>query len=139
MTTQPQTARGAVAPTHPDYWINVTAEDIPHGWIDNMVKRLFDELNRQMIRVEKTSCQESDKKDHEGKIADDPDKREKSARILARLQTSLERLTQMEMERAALRTTKTARTRTDARAAIRRRILAKSEPGPAGDGTGDPQ
>lgn len=139
METDPETARREFASTHPDYWKNITAEDIPPGWIDGMVKRLFDELNRQLLRVEKTSIQESEKKDALGNIPDDPDKREKNTRILGRLQTSLQRLTEMEMERAALRTTKAARSRTESRSAIRRRVLAATQPGGAGKGAGDPQ
>ncbi|MEJ1967106.1 MAG: hypothetical protein WDN03_00505 [Rhizomicrobium sp.] len=52
MTTNAQDAGDAVARTHPRHWIGINAEDIPQGWIDDMVKRLFEELNRQILRVE---------------------------------------------------------------------------------------
>ena len=139
METDPETERREFARSNSKHWENITAEDIPPGWIDTMVKRLFDELNRQLLRVERTSCQESDKKNALDEYDDDPDKREKNARILGRLQTSLERLTDMEMERAALRTTKAARTRTESRSAIRRRVLAATQPKPAGNRSGESQ
>ena len=139
METDPETERRAYARSHPKHWIGVIAEDIPQGWMDDMVKRLFEELNRQMLRLEKTSTQESDKKDHNDMIADDPDKREKNARTLTRLRTDLEHLTKMEMERASLRATKTTRTRTETRAGIRRSVLAAVESARTRNGTGEPQ
>jgi hypothetical protein len=136
MTTEPETERRVYPRENSQHWIGVSAEDIPPGWIDDMVKRLFDELNRQMIRAEKASSQESDKKDAQGNYPDDPDKREKNARVLARLQTQLERLTSMEMDRASLRATKSTRTPTETRAAIRRKVLAAIDAGRARDRDG---
>ncbi|HJW41086.1 MAG TPA: hypothetical protein VJ476_07640 [Rhizomicrobium sp.] len=137
MTTEPETERRVYPRENSKHWIGVSAEDIPAGWIDDMVKRLFDELNRQMIRAEKASSQESDKKDHNGKFQDDPDAREKNGRILARLQTQLERLTAMEMDRASLRATKSTRTPTETRAAIRRKVLAAIDAGRIRNGDGE--
>ena len=136
MTTQPQTARGAFASTHPDYWINITAEDIPPGWMDNMVKRLFDELNRQMIRVERTSIQISDKKNAKDEYDDKPDEREQHARTLASLQRSLERLTAMETSRAPLRKSKPNRKPGEIRATLEQRLAKPAEPAGSGGVSG---
>jgi hypothetical protein len=137
MEPDPETERRVYPRENSKHWVGVTADDIPPGWIDDMVKRLFDELNRQMIRAEKASRQESDKKDAKGEIEDDPDKREKNARILTRLQTQLERLTAMEMDRASLRATKAHRSRTETRDAIRRKVLAAIESGRSRNGDGE--
>ncbi|MEJ0027335.1 MAG: hypothetical protein WDN01_15025 [Rhizomicrobium sp.] len=137
METDPEAARRALPRTNAKHWIGVTAEDIPPGWIDDMVKRLFDELNRQMIRVERISEQESDKKNANGEYDDKPDAREKAARTLGRLQNQLERLTRMEMERASLRATKKTGTRTETRARLQRDVLAAVHAGRASDGTGE--
>ena len=139
METDPETERRAYPRTNAKHWIGVSAEDIPPGWIDDMVKRLFDELNRQMIRAERISEQESDKKNAKGEYDDNPELREKAARTLGRLQSQLERLTQMEMERASLRATKKTRTRTETRADIRRSVLAAVDSARTRNGTGDPE
>ncbi len=138
MKTDPETERRAYPRTNAKHWIGVSAEDIPHGWMDDMVKRLFDELNRQLIRAETASINEPDLK----KEAEDDkqlETREKRARVLVRLRGELERLTQMEMERASLRATKKTRTRTETRADIRRSVLAAIEPARARNGTGEPE
>ena len=129
METDPETERRAYARTHYKHWIGITAEDIPPGWIDDMVKRLFEELNRQMIRLEKTSTQASDKKDHNDMIEDDPEKREKNARTLTKLRTDLEHLTKLEMDRASLRATKSARKPSAARAKLAQQLAETAEPG----------
>jgi hypothetical protein len=147
---QPPTAKGRpmtnahrgreYARTNPKHWINLTAEDIPPGWIDDMVKRLFEELNRQLLRFEKTGS--TDPVDVEAGNASGPAQtgergdeksiaaaREQDARTLARLQASLERLTKMEMDRASLRATKSSRTRGETRAQIQSDVLARHESG----------
>jgi hypothetical protein len=132
----------AYARTNPKYWTNLTAEDIPPGWIDDMVKRLFDELNRQMQRFENTGSTDpvdtnagnapagrqvkTQKRDENKSTAES---REQDARTLARLQASLERLTKMEMDRASLRATTDTRTRGETRAEIQSDVLAHFEPG----------
>jgi hypothetical protein len=105
-------------------FIGKKADDVPPAWIDNMVKRLFDELNRQLIRAERASMHEPDARDAKGNFVDDVDKREKNARVLSRLQTQLDRLTRLETERAHLRATKEARTPQETRSAIRFKVLA---------------
>jgi len=137
METDPETERRAYPRTNAKHWIGVTAEDIPPGWMDDMVKRLFDELNRQMIRAEQASINEPDLK-KEAESVKQLETREKHARVLVRLRGELERLTQMEMERASLRATKTTRTRTETRAGIRRDVLAAVESARTRNGTGEP-
>lgn len=132
MTTSPETARGDVARTHPDYWINVTAEDIPHGWIDDMVKRLFEELNRQMLRLE-NAAQKETKEDNTA------DLREQESLTLARLEGTLNRLNRLDMQRATVRNTKASRSRRAKRAAIRSQILGGNDPETARESEGEGQ
>jgi hypothetical protein len=139
MKTDPETERRALPRTNAKHWIGVAAEDIPPGWMDDMVKRLFDELNRQMIRAERASIHEPDLKKNEIESDEQLEVREKRARVLVRLRGELERLTRMEMERASLRATKKTRTRTETRADIRRDVLAAVESARTRNGTGDPQ
>jgi len=139
MTTSPEDGARVYPRTNPKYWKNISAEDIPTGWMDDMVKRMFDELNRQLIRIENTSTQESDKKDANGLIDDEPDKREKNARVLARIQTTLERLTRMESERIANRATKTIRKPEEARAEIERKVFGVVDEDTAQSRSGEAQ
>jgi hypothetical protein len=114
--------------TNPNYWKNLTAEDVPPGWIDNMVKRLFEELNRQLLRVERTSKQESDKKDARDNYPDDPVRRGSEAHTLSTLVRSMEKLTELETKRAAVRSTKATRKPKDVRKALAKQISEKLEP-----------
>jgi hypothetical protein len=139
MTTSSEDGAREYARTNPKHWKNLTAEDIPPGWIDDMVKRLFEELNRQMIRVERTSIQKSDKKDAQGNYEDDSVEREQHARVLSSLQRSMERLTSMEMARASLRAAKPNKKPGAARAEIRRQILGVVDGAPARSGPGESQ
>jgi hypothetical protein len=122
MTTNLPTEGAALVRAHSSrQFVGVKADDIPPAWIDDMVSRLFHELNRQIIWAERASKAESDKFGDDYK--DDIGRREKSAKILARLQTQLDRLTRLETERAHLRATKNHRTPAENRAAIRLRIM----------------
>ncbi len=139
MDTDPETERRAFAREHPKHWINITAEDIPPGWIDDMVKRLFEELNRQMIRVERTSKQVSDKKDANGNYEDKPEEREQHARVLSSLQRSLERLTDMEMGRAPARKAKRNEKPKETRDRLNNRLTGQIESATTGDVPGKSQ
>jgi hypothetical protein len=132
MPTSPETARGDVARSHPHHWINVTAEDIPHGWIDDMVKRLFEELNRQILRCE-NAAQKETKEDNT------PDLREQDSLTLARLEGTLNRLNKLDTQRAALRNTKADRSRRAKRAAIRSQILDGHDAGRTDASEGEAQ
>ena len=136
MTTDPETVPGAFAREHPKHWIGITAEDIPHGWIDDMVKRLFEELNRQMLRAQNSS-KNALKKKADGTYDDSTDARDQDSLIFSRLQNSINRLTKLEVERATLRHTKAARTRRETRAAIRSRVLGAIERSRVGNRDGE--
>jgi hypothetical protein len=137
MATDPETVRRDFARTNSNYWKNLTAEDIPSGWIDDMVKRLFDELSRQMLRFENTGSTapigEGNEPTQNKKACnrDDltPAQREQDARTLARLEGTLNRLSKLEMQRASLRATKTTRGRTETRGSILSEIMAGSGTG----------
>jgi hypothetical protein len=89
----------------------VTPEDINTEWLDDMVKRMFKELNRQI-------CQLENLKEGAGTGSD----RAANARTLGSLERTLERLARMEREREALREKKVAKKNDEARAALIRRL-----------------
>jgi CRP-like cAMP-binding protein len=90
---------------------NVGPDDVDSQWLDDMVKRLFRELNRQMCQLENLK---------EG-TSTGPD-RAANARTLDSLERTLERLARMEREREALRQKKVARKNDEAREALIRRL-----------------
>jgi hypothetical protein len=79
----------------------VEAEDIPQGWMDDMVKRLFDVLNRRMIRLEMAQARVSDAKDPvTGKPPDlDYPQESEFARLALQMRNDLEKLRKIEMKR----------------------------------------
>lgn len=79
-------------------------------WLDEMVKKLFRELEKQLARVSKAGAGEN----AAGRAAD--------ARTLSSLERTLERLARLERERAAVRERKVVRHDDDARAALERRL-----------------
>ena len=83
--------------TAPKAWIGRVAEDIPQGWMDNMVMRLLTQANVELLRLENR------KKDAE---PDDEKKREADSRTLVRLTNMIERLIRFETERVPLRSMK---------------------------------
>jgi len=105
------------------HWIGVSAEDIPQGWMDDMVKRLFEILNRDMIRLEGAQIAESDTKEPGGTVSHSAlEQVAKKERLLAQMQRSLERLTEMELKRVRTRKPKKARSDDEARRELKRRI-----------------
>ena len=80
-------------------------------WLDTMVNRLSKELERQMTLV--STVKEGDVSTPQTRAAD--------ARTLASLERTLERLSRLERERAAVREKKAPHD-TDARAALERRL-----------------
>ena len=86
-------------------------EDINSDWLDDMVRRLFNELDRQMKQVEesRTACN-----DAQGRAA--------NARTLASLERTLECLSRTERERQAQRTSKALTKDGNRRAEIERKI-----------------
>lgn len=89
----------------------VTPEDIDSEWMNDMVKRLFKELNRQMCQLEGLK---------EGSSTG-PD-RAANARTLSSLERTLERLARMERERELLREKKVAVKNDEVRDALIRRL-----------------
>ena len=79
-----------------------------------MIKRLFDQLNRQLLKVEDLKKDENE--------PDDPQTRAINARTLASLERSLERLTQLEQRRLAVQSTKVSPSNENQRAALEREL-----------------
>jgi hypothetical protein len=77
----------------------ITLEDIEAEWMDLMVKRLFSELNRQLLRIENQRDEDVPKTE-----------RLQNARPLASLQHTLKELSHLERERDARRESKVKKT-----------------------------
>ena len=122
MTDRPTIcADGAL--TLADLWaLGIRPEDVDEQWMDDMVKRLFHELRKQMSQLE-TALKKDD-------TAGDAVRRATNARTLAGLERTLERLARLEQQRALSRETKVAATNDDALGRLKRRLdqlLAASE------------
>ena len=128
------------------HWVGVTADDVPPGWIDDMVKRLFEIINRDMIRLEGVQLAESDKDtDALHKEAKTPEQILEAVRQRERLATeirrNLEKLSALETKRAQPRRTerrkKAAISNDDSLAELERRIAqlaaARGLPGDPGE------
>jgi hypothetical protein len=113
-TTRPQNGRGSLSDTAPDSWIGRQADDVPPGWMDHNIRRLFDQWNAQMIKLEDLR--------NGSNSAPDAESRAHDARTLAQLQRSLAALIKLETARAALRSTKVVKNDDDTRAAFERRL-----------------
>src|SRR6185437_10889280 len=88
----------------------ITLDDIEAEWMDLMVKRLFSELNRQLLRVENQKLEQNF----------DGATRLQNARTLASLQHTLKELSHLEREREARRESKVKKT--NARKTLERRL-----------------
>lgn len=112
----PRTAgQGPYAREHWRAWIGREVEDLPPGWIDDMVRRQLEEWNRQMIKLEGASIKEADN-------TSDERSRERNAHTLAVLQRQLKEILRMEDDRAVSRVTRNAHGAEDAVAALERRL-----------------
>jgi len=92
----------------------VKPDDIDPEWLDQMVKRLFRELNRQLACIEATKPEDIDTKKASVRAA--------NVRALGAIERTLERLAQMEQERIARRQTKTAGRNEELRVQLEYRI-----------------
>jgi hypothetical protein len=120
--------RGSFADTAMRAWIGREAEDVPSGWMDNVVKRMLEQVNRQLIRVE-------DAKETEDNT---PESRDMNSRALARLQLTMDRLVRLETQRSKSRaTTKAVAAHGSALEELKRRLdqlaAAKSTDGISGE------
>jgi hypothetical protein len=133
------TGTGELPRTNPKHWVGVEADDIPQGWMDDMVRRLFDVLNRDMIRLEAAQIGESDKKDPDGNpLPLDLEHAAKKNRLLNQMQQSLERLTEMEKKRVKARKPKLATSHDESRRKLQRRLDRLVESNAAGEDTAKP-
>jgi hypothetical protein len=98
----------------------VAPGDIDEEWLDEMVKKLFRELEKQLAAVSRSKP-----------ATGDASARAANARTLSSLERTLERLSRLERERASVRERKVVRHDDDARAALERRLdklLAAGKP-----------
>ncbi len=120
------TASGARAfpRTNAQHWVGVTADDIPQGWMDDMVRRLFDVLNRSMIQLESATVPALDANNADSRKRQAAlDDAAKKVRLANHMQQALERLTEMETKRVTTRKSRIeARNYDDARKELIRRI-----------------
>lgn len=82
------------APTHARIrGETITPDDIDQDWMDDMVKRLFKELKKQLARIEATKPEDSDSKRATVRV--------QSVRALSAIEQTLERLARLEQQRVA--------------------------------------
>jgi hypothetical protein len=133
--TSPKETGSAYPRENPKHWIDVEAEDIPQGWMDDMVKRLFDVLNRRMIRLETAQACVSDAPDHvTGKPPELNYQQESGfARLAAQMRNDLEKLRKIEMKRQSKKPKVTV-SDDEARAKLEREIdrIVAAETAPGG-------
>ncbi len=126
MTTTSQEQTGSAFPReNPKHWIGVEAEDIPQGWMDDMVKRLFDVMNRNLIRLETAQIKNTENPKELDKILKETSQQ---SRLAAQIRADLERLRKLEMKRQAKKPKVTV-SDDEARAELKRRLdrLAAAE------------
>jgi TolA-binding protein len=93
MPLVPDGARaGLTLPRPPPTLVNLGREEINPDAMDNVIMRLFTELNKQLAQMESAKAEQLT-------VAD----RERHARILSNLERTLERLNNLEAGRAAAR------------------------------------
>jgi hypothetical protein len=98
--------------------------------MDNVVKRMLEQVNRQLIRVE-------DAKEEEDNT---PETRDKNSRSLARLQLTMDRLVRLETQRAKGRaTTKAIAAHGSALEELKRRVDQLTAARSAGETSGESQ
>lgn len=108
----------------------VGPEDIDEAWLDEMVKRLFIELKRQLSQVENAKPAPE---------TTQANIRAANARTLNALERTLERLARLEQQRALQRETKVAAKHDDALAALECRLDKLLAASPAQSGSEQPQ
>ena len=94
--------------------LGICPEDVDEQWMDEMVKRLFHELRKQMSQLE-TAMKKDDSPEQAGRRAT-------NARTLDSLERTLERLARLEQQRVLSRETKVAAKNDGARAALERKL-----------------
>jgi hypothetical protein len=94
-----------IAKQETEEWLRLHLPD----WLDNMVRRLFLEIENQLKHVEKSDAPQN---------AGDE---ERHARTLASLERTLERLTQLEKQRSVVRQAQKMKG-TDVKAELQRRV-----------------
>jgi hypothetical protein len=93
---------------------DVRPNDIDPKWMDEMVKRLFNELRKQLSRIEATKPEDNDTKNASVRVA--------NVRALDTIERTLERLARMEKQRVESRESKQAQRNDAIRAELHRRI-----------------
>ncbi|HEX4294518.1 MAG TPA: hypothetical protein VHZ29_10310 [Rhizomicrobium sp.] len=94
--------------------LGVTPDDIDSKWMDDMVKRLFKELKRQLSQIESVKPDNDEVKHAAVRAA--------NVRALGAIERTLERLARMEQQRVASRKVRTAVRNEEIRITLERRI-----------------
>jgi len=115
--------------------LGIHPEDVDEIWMDEMVKRLFHEIRKQLSQLETAMAN--------GDTSEQASRRAANARSLASLEKTLERLARLEEQRASSREMKVINNHEEARLALERRLdqclaarralLAPPEPETGGD------
>jgi hypothetical protein len=96
-----------------DAWVDRVADDVPFGWMDNMVRRLLKQVNEQLKKFEDGTKKEE---------TNTADNRDLNSQTLHRLELTLGRLIRLETERAKTRATKASDTNGSAMEELQRRL-----------------
>jgi hypothetical protein len=94
-TSQEQTG-SAYSRTNPKHWIGVEAEDIPQGWMDDMAKRIFVVMNRNLIRLETAQSKVNDEDKTSEQIIKETAQHQ---RLASQIRADMQRLRKLEMKR----------------------------------------
>ncbi len=92
----------------------ITPKDVKPSWLDNMVKRLFKELNKQLARIEATKPDDNDPKTASVRVH--------NIRALSSIEQTLERLARLEQQRVASRKVRSLARNEELRIKIEHRI-----------------
>jgi TolA-binding protein len=116
----PLTAEGPLAALRParppPTLVNLGREEINPDAMDDVIMRLFKELNKQLAQMEAVKADQLSVTD-----------RERHARILASLERTMERLATLEAGRAAARRSKASVKSADKRDLLLRKILIHAQ------------
>lgn len=94
--------------------LGIHPQDVDEKWMDEMVKRLFHEIRKQLSQLEVAKAA--------GDTAENATRRKANAATLSALERTLERLARLEQRRVFNRETKVIGSDDDARAALERRL-----------------
>jgi len=111
--------------------LGIRPEDVDEKWMDEMVKRLFHEIRKQLSQLEAAKAA-SDDREQAGR-------RNANSRTLAALERTLERLDTLQQRRVLKREKMVATSDDDSHAEVKRKLDQCLEARRSRSGTGEPE